>query len=311
MKRCPICHSATDGNVVECRECGESFATWNTLETASEVVRQMGLRQAAAHDDVGATLSFFEAALANPLKHHAWLDAARGLVRLGRVEGALRLLEFTRRRAPDSGADALIDAIRQLLNADACEAAPAENNAAASPIAAANSGVPPQSMGRPPRRMLGLPPLPRKQPMLTRLAGGKSDQLWDAVLATEVQLQETLLNGTDWWERLAAHQPPHSAILYVLGLSNWQRHDCAGALPPFIQAVQYGAPVLNPIGYIICCMGNDATTWDNYRQLLLDLGIQDDEIRLVVQTLRRLQGEILPEEIAAGLKTVENQLNAV
>lgn len=146
--------------------------------------------------------------------------------------------------------------------------------------------------------------------MLKRLSGGKNDPLWDAVLAAESELQATMLDGTDWWERLAAHQPPHSAVRYVLGLSYWQRHDPAGALASFIQAVQLGAPVLNPIGYIIGCTGNDAEAWENHRRLLLDLGIQTDEIRLVIQTLRQSQDKSSPDEIAAGLQTVENQMNA-
>src|SRR5688500_14652499 len=108
MQSCPLCLAAVEATLVDCRACGEPLAAWRTQLVAAQQIRQRGLRQAASGDYLGATLSFLESALANPLTSEAWLDAARGLAHLGRLELAGRWLELLRKRAPQSGAEALL-----------------------------------------------------------------------------------------------------------------------------------------------------------------------------------------------------------
>src|SRR5437773_57424 len=100
---CPICDRSPADSELECA-CGEPLTPWRTIAWAGQTVRQRGLTQAQEKDYLGACLSFFQAALTNPLDRASLVDAARVLHFLGRDEDALRWLRHAATRAPTEAA---------------------------------------------------------------------------------------------------------------------------------------------------------------------------------------------------------------
>jgi hypothetical protein len=97
--QCPVCNKPIRKDDRECEACGEVLQPWRTIEFYGSTLRQRGLALAASGDHLGALLSFFEAALANPLDGLSLVDAARALVHLERLDDAERLLAGV--RSPD------------------------------------------------------------------------------------------------------------------------------------------------------------------------------------------------------------------
>ncbi len=341
---CPICNQVVEIHAVDCRECGEPLTIWRTLQASSAQIRQRGLHQAAQQNYLGATISFLEAAFSNPLECDAWLDAARALVQLGQVDDAVRLLESVRRRAPQSHAPALIAAIRQWTQEKAEQQPPATADTSPEPMEPlANSAVAenptPQadvtgaegrtstgsveSSANPAtdvgvssstdadlqlRPLQGLPPLVRKRSFFQRLSGGSSDSLWESVLAVETNSNAGPIGANGWLGHLAQHDAPHGAVLYLQGLDGWQKNDSAGALKWFVKTVQIGTPYLNPVGYILCCSTSGTQELSTCLRQLREFGIQPEEIRQVVQELKKRSGTNLPAESAEHLQRIE-QIN--
>jgi tetratricopeptide (TPR) repeat protein len=327
MQSCPLCLTAVEPALVDCSACGEPLAAWRTQLVAAQQIRQRGLRQAAAGDYLGATLSFLESALANPLTSEAWLDASRGLAHLGRFETAGRWLELLRKRVPQSGAEVLLAGLQECQqrfpsvaegNPDAAGniAEVATPPAAAptlllrqEPAVAADqssaSAAPSDTPVASPRLLLGLPPLLRKRSWLQKRVVSENDPLWTAILSAEGEAPQEFLGETGWWARLMQRQPSHSAILYWLGLSAWQRWETASAIGWFLQSLERGAPVLNPIGYVLLGSADDAAALQQCRDQLLRLGAHREELVQVVQMLQRAQAAIEQQATRIDWRAIE------
>lgn len=115
LTRCPICEAPLRGSEPECA-CGESLASWQTLDRASHVLRQRGLALAAEGDHLGALVAFLEAALTDPLDGASLVDAGRALAHLGRDADALRLLGHAAARPTHRAAAAVARAVETRLS---------------------------------------------------------------------------------------------------------------------------------------------------------------------------------------------------
>lgn len=275
---CPVCDRAVRDTDQECA-CGELLTTWTNLRRGGHALRQRGLVLAAAGDHVGATLSFLEAALTNPLDDLSLVDAARALVHLGRTEEALVWLKHAAARPGSrAAAAALLQAI---------EALPSRGPGAPAAAAGQDLAETTTMVATAPPPLLGLGALPRARRWLAR---AETDPLWEVVLRLEQEGAQDWRAPAPWLESALGTAKGHAVLQYMLGLGAWQRAEPEEAQRRFLASMEADAPVLNPAGYYLYLQAEDAPRGR--------------------AALERLRSKYAPQDVERCLRAVADRVKA-
>lgn len=249
--KCPMCQQPVKFQQPECG-CGELLTQWWKMVGYGRAARQQGLKLAAAGDFLGACIAFLEDALANPMERASLVDAARALVRLDRVEEAMRLLKIAGESEPQAAT--VLQAIESLVKAS--PAAPAPEQAPAAPAAEPADAAPPGTAApkaAPPTPFMALGALERsaKKGVFGKGAKRELSDGWKWVLALERFFTGSLdgLNETiDAWLQCDIDA---GLVQYVEGLRRWQKRQEGPARDAFQASLVANAPILNPAIYYL------------------------------------------------------------
>lgn len=312
MDRCPICQQPVSDVDRHC-ECGELLQPWRTIEYYGSTLRERGLTMAAGGDYFGACLSFFEAALSNPLDERSVADLARAVTHLGRHRDALQLVQSAGRRIPEETAESLIKAIQQdaaqLQAAREAQKKKLQEESAASEADVADAAddddketvetaieceiespsEPAAPPARPPRELLKLPPLARRQGWLSEWKRKKySDALWETV----VRLEASSNGDASLLEPLQSAVSDEAIAHYVSGLLHFLREEDGDARQEFLTCHRHGPPLLNAVAY----------------GFYLHLEDRDGLTRLVTSAVQQLQQRDVEDLLAEMQRHLGNRL---
>lgn len=240
--KCPMCQQPVRFGQAECG-CGEVLTFWWKMVGFGRTARQQGLKLAAAGEFFGACLAFLEDALANPMERQSLVDAARALVRLNRVDEAMRLLKLAGESEPQAAA--VLQAIEALTKV---QPAPEEAGEAAAPT----EKTPASAKGAPAAPFMGLAALERttKKAILGKAKREVSDG-WKWALALEQHVAAGI-DGLD--DALASWQKNKidpALRHYVEGLRQWRQGKAGPAREAFQACLMAQPPVLNPAVYFL------------------------------------------------------------
>lgn len=267
--KCPMCEQPVNNPQQRECLCGENLSLWKGLAGSSEALRQRGLAQAAQGNFAGATLSFLEAALSNPMDQKSLIDAAKALVYCDCPQEAFDLLKNADARyAEEAGPvlkaiQAVVAQSRKKARDEAGPAAAGAGDAAPKIPVPEKATVPAAAPAQVCFPLLALGILKRRGKLLNRMmslaTGDGLPGIWRCVL----QMENTWPN--DWkllgpWLTAAAGETArnaqtqaddHAVFHYMLGLGHVQAQEWTEASAAFRRCVNANPPVLNPAAYYL------------------------------------------------------------